>query len=132
MSRPGTSNNNSNQLALRDFEDDDENDSGLPPSRGGNVGGNFGSNNGNAPGTPSSSRARMLAQQRELQLKKRQNNISGSGMIRSSVETATSAGNNSVNSSVTSLKQSTDGGQFTPAIRQFSAPKSVRSDSFHE
>ena len=131
MSRPGTSNNNSNQLALRDFEDDDENDSGLPPSRGGNVGGNFGSNNGN-PGTPSSSRARMLAQQRELQLKKRQNNISGSGMIRSSVETATSAGNNSVNSSVTSLKQSTDGGQFTPAIRQFSAPKSVRSDSFHE
>ena len=132
MSRPGTSNNSSNQLALRDFEDDDENDSGLPPSRGGNVGGNFGNNNGNAPGTPSSSRARMLAQQRELQLKKRQNNISGSGMIRSSVETATSAGNNSVNSSVTSLKQSTDGGQFTPAIRQFSAPKSVRSDSFHE
>ena len=126
MSRPGTS----NQLALRDFEDDDENDSGLPPSRGGNgVGGNFG-NNGNAPGTPSSSRARMLAQQRELQLKKRQNNINGSGMIRSSVETA-SAGNNSVNSSVSSLKQSTDG-QFTPAIRQFSAPKSVRSESFHE
>ncbi len=126
MSRPGTS----NQLALRDFEDDDddENDSGLPPSRGGNSGGgNFG---GNAPGTPSSSRARMLAQQRELQLKKRQNNINGSGMIRSSVETAT-AGNNSVNSSVSSLKQSTDG-QFTPAIRQFSAPKSVRSESFHE
>lgn len=114
---------------MRDFDDDD-NDRDLPPFRNG---GSSVSNsvNDNGPGTPSSSRARMLAQQRELQLKKRQNNITGSGMVRSSLDTAATGGNGSVNSSLNSLKQSTDG-QFTPAIRQFSAPKSVRTDTYNE
>mmetsp|Transcript_11080 Transcript_11080/g.15276 ORF Transcript_11080/g.15276 Transcript_11080/m.15276 type:complete len:669 (-) Transcript_11080:223-2229(-) len=130
------SGNISNQLALRDFDDDD-NDGDLPPFRNGNnsVGSGFGSsgNGNNGSGTPSSSRARMLAQQRELQLKKRQTNmLSGGGMVRSSVDTVTAnTGQSSVTSSLTSLKQSTDG-QFTPAIRQFSAPKSVRTDLYND
>jgi len=76
----------------------------------------------------------MLAQQRELQLKKRQTNmLSGGGMVRSSIDTVagSNTGQSSVNSSLSSLKQSTDG-QFTPAIRQFSAPKSVRTDLYNE
>ncbi len=64
----------------------------------------------------SSSRARMLAQQRELQLKKRQNQVQTGGMIRSSIDSASN----------TPSKGSSNDGQFTPAIRQFSAPKAVR------
>lgn len=56
------------------------------------------------------SRARMLAQQREIQMKKRQNSAQQNGMIRSSVDSLSNSG------------------QFTPAIRQFSAPKAVRGD----
>lgn len=57
-------------------------------------------------GTSSASRARMLAQQRELQLKKRQSTAS-SGMVRSSIDkTDTPSASN-----------------FT--VRQFSAPKAA-------
>ena len=52
------------------------------------------------------SRARMLAQQREIQSKRRASAAASGGMIRSSQEN-----------------------QFTPAVRQFSAPKSVRDGS---
>lgn len=61
-------------------------------------------------GTSSASRARFLAQQRELNLKKQQQKIAQSGMIRSSVESTTESSS----------------GQFTPSVRQFSAPKAVR------
>ena len=61
-------------------------------------------------GTPSSSRARMLAQQREIQLKNRQKAMQSGGMIRSSLD---------------EMRSSTDA-QFTPAVRQFSAPKTVK------
>lgn len=91
-------------MATLNLEDDND---GLPP---------FGSAGG--LGTPSSSRARMLAQQREIQLKKRQNNMLG-GMVRSSIES-------NVSSSSPKPAQSS---QFTPAVRQFSAPKSVRDSS---
>mmetsp|Transcript_23843 Transcript_23843/g.34969 ORF Transcript_23843/g.34969 Transcript_23843/m.34969 type:complete len:683 (+) Transcript_23843:159-2207(+) len=59
-------------------------------------------------GTSSASRARMLAQQREINMKKRQSSAQ-SGMVRSSVD-----------SPLDSSK-----GQFTPTVRQFSAPKTV-------
>lgn len=65
-------------------------------------------------GASSSSRARMLAQQRELQLKKRQSTLQSGGMVRSSID---SSGGDDLRSSTSS--------QFTPAIRQFSAPKAV-------
>ena len=52
------------------------------------------------------SRARMLAQQREIQSKRRASAAASGGMIRSSQDN-----------------------QFTPAVRQFSAPKSVRDGS---
>lgn len=55
-------------MQLRDFEDD--------VADGGLI---FGSAGG--LGTESSSRARMLAQQRELQLKKRQNAAQNGGII---------------------------------------------------
>lgn len=62
-------------------------------------------------GTPGSSRARMLAQQRDIQLKKRQQLVQNGGMVRSSQEP-------------TSPVKITDK-QFTPSVRQFSAPKAV-------
>ena len=65
---------------------------------------------------PSSSRARMLAQQRELQLKKRESVTSTGGMIRSSVDGADA------------LRRSSEH-RFTPAVRQFSAPKAVKDSS---
>ena len=100
------------QLALKDFDDDD-----LPAFR----------SNSNAD-APSSSRARMLAQQREIQMKKRQSSMVSGGMIRSSVESNGSVGNsnNSIN-----LKQSVDS-QITPAVRQFSNPKSLKDSSQSE
>ena len=64
---------------------------------------------------PSSSRARMLAQQRELQLKKRESATAAGGMIRS-VDGADA------------LRRSSEN-QFTPAVRQFSAPKAVKDSS---
>lgn len=94
--RPNTS--QSLTVSLTEFEDDDLGDLSAALGSAGGL------------GTPSSSRARMLAQQREIQLKKRQNNIQ-SGMIRSSVDS-------SVDKSA----------QFTPAVRQFSAPKTTTRD----
>ncbi len=58
----------------------------------------------------------MLAQQRELQLKKRESAAAGGGMIRSSTEGAEG------------LRRSGEN-QFTPAVRQFSAPKAVKDMS---
>lgn len=75
----------------------------------------------------------MLSHQRELQLKKRNSAVQSgkfifyslaylllmvgvSGMVRSSLE---------VTAGVNPMKKSGDG-QFTPAMRQFSAPKAVR------
>jgi len=57
-----------------------------------------------------SSRARLFSQQRSLMSKKRQNQLQNEGMIRRS-------GNNSADE------------QYTPAIRQFSAPKTILSES---
>ena len=54
---------------MENNNDDDDNDGGRMPS--------FGSAGG--IGTPSSSRARMLAQQRDIQLKKRQTAIQSGG-----------------------------------------------------
>ena len=86
-----------------------------------------GSGFGSAGGitAPSSSRARMLAQQRELQLKKRQAAIQSSGVIRSSSENVNFQENKS---DISALRNSTDS-QFTPAVRQFSAPKAVKESS---
>ena len=64
----------------------------------------------------SSSRARMLAQQREVLMKRRQDALEAGGMVRSSTE------------SNSPLRKSADN-QFTPAVRQFSAPKSVKDAS---
>ncbi len=61
----------------------------------------------------------MLAQQRELQLKKRESAAATGGMIRSSFDNP---------ESVFRLGASADN-QFTPAVRQFSAPKSVKDNS---
>ena len=66
-----------------------------------------------ALGSPSSSRARMLAQQRDIQLKNRQKAMQSGGMIRSSLD---------------EMRSSADS-QFTPAVRQFSAPKTVKDGS---
>jgi len=71
---------------------------------------------GSLAGAGSSSRARMLAQQRELQLKKRQSALQTGGMIRSSLDNGDA------------LRKSAEH-QVTPAVRQFSAPKSVRDAS---
>jgi len=65
-------------------------------------------------GVESGSRARMLAQQREIQLKNRQKALQSGGMIRSSLDDA---------------RSSADSSQFTPAARQFSAPKTVKDSS---
>jgi hypothetical protein len=64
----------------------------------------------------SSSRARMLAQQRDLQIKRRASAAQSGGMIRSSIDST---------SGVNPMKKSIDG-QFTPSLRQFSAPKAVK------
>eukprot|EP00600_Ochromonadales_sp_CCMP1393_P001545 CAMPEP_0174990348 /NCGR_PEP_ID=MMETSP0004_2-20121128/21268_1 /TAXON_ID=420556 /ORGANISM="Ochromonas sp., Strain CCMP1393" /LENGTH=510 /DNA_ID=CAMNT_0016243939 /DNA_START=163 /DNA_END=1692 /DNA_ORIENTATION=- len=89
------------------FDGDEEAD-GLPAFRGG-AGGNSAAN----------SRARMLAQQRELQLKKRQSNVLSGGMVRSSIDSSNGGGS--------PFRQSGDS-QFTPAVRQFSAPKASAKD----
>lgn len=65
-----------------------------------------------------SSRARMLAQQREIQMKKRQSLMQNTGMVRSSIDSTASGGGSPVRSS----------GQFTPAVRQFSAPKHIKEE----
>ena len=62
----------------------------------------------------SSSRARMLAQQRDLQLKKRQSAAQSNGMVRSSLDAKQSS----------PVRMGDE--QFTPAVRQFSAPKTLR------
>ena len=67
----------------------------------------------------SSGRARMLAQQRELQLKKRDAAAASGGMVRSSLDNP---------ETIFRLGASADN-QFTPAVRQFSAPKSVKDSS---
>ncbi len=68
--RPSTAvtapNSKSNTLNLDEFEQDDD----LPAFRSAGT-----------LNTPSSSRARMLAQQRELQMKKRQSQMQNSGKI---------------------------------------------------
>jgi hypothetical protein len=64
-------------------------------------------------GAESSSRARMLANQRDIQLKARQKAMASGGMIRSSLD---------------EVRTSADS-QFTPAVRQFSAPKTVKDGS---
>jgi hypothetical protein len=118
-------------LTIHD-DDDDDGDGGVEALSTG--GGSLSSS------TPSSSRARMLAQQRDLQLKKRQNFLSGgghntkpassllhyiasltcvSGMVRSSRELGGAAAGPAAASPARD-------GQFTPAVRQFSAPKSLR------
>lgn len=61
----------------------------------------------------------MLAQQRELQLKKRESANAAGGMIRSSVDNP---------ESIFRMGGSSDH-QFTPAVRQFSAPKSLKDSS---
>ena len=65
-------------------------------------------------GVESNSRARMLAQQRDIQLKNRQKAMQSGGMIRSSLD---------------EVRSSADSSQFTPAVRQFSAPKTVKDSS---
>ena len=65
-------------------------------------------------GVESSSRARMLAQQRDIQLKNRQKAMQSGGMIRSSLD---------------DVRSSAEASQFTPAARQFSAPKTVKDSS---
>lgn len=64
---------------MENINDDDDNDGGRMPS--------FGSAGG--IGTPSSSRARMLAQQRDIQLKKRQTAIQsgGNAIVNKSLQT---------------------------------------------
>ena len=59
-------------MNVHDIENDDESEGGGLP--------NFGSAGG--IGTPSSSRARMLAQQREIQLKKRLSAIQSGGTFK--------------------------------------------------
>jgi tubby and related proteins len=71
-------------------------------------------------GFHTSSRARMLAQQRELQLKKRQSILESGGMIRSSAD---------FKSSEDEVTRKSQDAQFTPAVRQFSAPKAVKESS---
>jgi len=61
----------------------------------------------------------MLAQQRELQLKKRESANASGGMVRSSLDNP---------ESIFRMGGSSDS-QFTPAVRQFSAPKSVKDTS---
>jgi tubby-related protein 1 len=70
--------------------------------------------------SPSSSRARMLAQQRDIQLKKRQSALLGGGMVRSSKDSSLDRNDG--------LRASGDA-QFTPAVRQFSMPKAVQNSS---
>ncbi len=107
IGRPTTAaSTNNNTLTLQDAELDDD-DEELPSFRSSGTL-NSGSN----------SRARMLAQQRELQLKKRQNQIQTGGMVRSSIDTTVSA-----------PSPAKSDGQFTPAIRQFSAPKALREST---
>ena len=67
-------------------------------------------------GGDGSSRARMLAQQRDIQLKRRSSAAQSGNMIRS-VEVDTRGGGPNTHS------------QFTPAVRQFSAPKSINDAS---
>ena len=62
----------------------------------------------------------MLAQQRELQLKKRDAAAASGNMVRSSLDDPTS---------VFRLGGGSGENQFTPAVRQFSAPKSVKDTS---
>jgi hypothetical protein len=64
------------------------------------------------------SRARMLAQQREIQMKRRASAVQTGGMVRSSLDSATTSG-------VNPMKRASDT-QFTPSLRQFSAPRAVR------
>jgi hypothetical protein len=79
-----------NDLEIEDLEDDIYGSAGnISPSR--------------------TTGARVLAQQREIQLKKRQSSLQSSGMIRSSAE----------NLRMNNISEN----QFTPAVRQFSAPK---------
>eukprot|EP01006_Ploeotia_vitrea_P033904 TRINITY_DN65658_c11_g2_i1.p1 TRINITY_DN65658_c11_g2~~TRINITY_DN65658_c11_g2_i1.p1 ORF type:complete len:648 (+),score=2.35 TRINITY_DN65658_c11_g2_i1:28-1971(+) len=77
----------------------------------GDEDGGFGSAGNLAP--QSSSRARMLAQQREIQLKRRQSSMQNAGMVRSSHD----SNNND------SPHNRSGNNQFTPAMPQFSAPK---------
>ena len=79
---------------------------------GDDGGGGFGSAGALAP--QASSRARMLAQQREIQLKRRQSQMQSAGMVRSSRD---SGNNDSYDRGESS--------QFTPAPPQFSAPKAA-------
>ncbi len=85
----------------------------------GAVGGDGEYGSAGALGAPSSSRARMLAQQRELQLKKRETANASGGMVRSSLDNP---------ESIFRMGGGSDN-QFTPAVRQFSAPKSVKDSS---
>ncbi|KAJ1438177.1 Tub family-domain-containing protein [Ochromonadaceae sp. CCMP2298] len=77
---------------------------------------------GSSGNPASNSRARMLAQQRELQLKKRQSNMLSGGMVRSSLDSSNGG---------SPFRQSQDS-QFTPAVRQFSAPKATVKDTSND
>ena len=68
-----------------------------------------------ADGNDGSSRARMLAQQRDIQLKRRSSAAQSGNMIRS-IDLGPSSSRGPTN-------------QFTPAVRQFSAPKSINDAS---
>ena len=83
--------------------------------------GGHGFGSAGALGVGSSSRARMLAQQRELQLKKRHAAIQSSGMMRSSAD-------GPIGEQAAQEDKKKDN-KFTPAVRQFSAPKAVKDPS---
>lgn len=70
-------------------------------------------------GGSGNSRARMLAQQRDIQLKKRMSAVQAGGMVRSSFENPLAMPNKPPS------RPQTVETQFTPAVRQFSAPKSI-------
>lgn len=119
---------------------DNDNDSDDDLRRNPNAG--YGSS-GNV-GTPASSRARMLAQQRDLQMKKRNSSLQNEGesllvsepMIFDYFSYLTVGIVGMVRSSIENMSISNDiyghqgkNSQFTPAVRQFSAPKTIRDTS---
>ena len=107
---PGPRGGGISMLNSKDQEYDDDDDGGDDDG--------FDGSGGSGGISQSASRARMLAQQREILMKKRQDALETGGMIRSSLD---ASGNSPV-------RRSSEH-QFTPAVRQFSAPKSVKDQS---
>lgn len=106
-------NSNSNDLAL--VLDEDMEELSLGGSGLGSAGG---------IGTSSASRARFLAQQRDISLKKQQQKMTQSGMNFYYI----SISNDLMLGMIRSVDSPAEisGGQFTPSVKQFSAPKIVR------